>query len=58
MKKVVAIKNMFGEEVKLGNYEVIHIGKDYVAMKFKNYGFIKTFAPYDGYTITIEEVKE
>ena len=58
MKKVTAIKNLFGEKVKLENYEVIHIGKDYVTMKFKNYGFIKTFAPYDGYTVTIQEVEE
>lgn len=57
MKKVVAIKNMFGEFVNLNAYEVFYIGKDYVIMRFKNQGFMRTFAPYDGYIVYIEEVK-
>lgn len=54
-KKVTSIKNLFGDELPLDKMEIIHIGKDNVLAKFKGYGFIKNYGPWDGYTVTIEE---
>lgn len=57
MKKVKAIRNLFGENLPLEKMEILFVGTNYVMAKYKGYGFAKTYAPYDGYTVEFEEEK-
>lgn len=54
MKTVKSIKNLSGEELNIGAMVILATGENWVTAKFKNYGFIKTFAPWDGYTVEFE----
>ena len=56
MKKVLSIKNSFGEELPLHKMDIMFIGDDMVYAKFKGTGncFAKMYGPCDGYTVTIE----
>ena len=55
MKKVKAIKNLFGENLPIEKMEIFFVGTDYVLAKYKGYGFMKSYAPCDGYTVEFEE---
>jgi len=55
MKKIVSITDLFGDPVDLSIYDIIHIGTDYVVVKFKKHGFVQRFASCDGYTVIIRE---
>ena len=57
MKKVKAIKNLLGENLPIEKMEILFVGADYVLAKYKDYGFMKRYAPYDCYTIEFEEEK-
>ena len=57
MKKVKAIKDLFGENLPTEKMEFLFVGADYVLAKYKGYGFMKRYAPCDGYTIEFEEEK-
>lgn len=56
MKKVLSIKNSFGEELPLHKMDIMFVGDDMVYAKFKGTGncFAKMYGPCDGYTVTIE----
>lgn len=54
MKKVKTIKNLFGENLPLEKMEIFFVGADYVLAKYKGYGFMKRYAPCDGYTVEFE----
>jgi hypothetical protein len=55
MKKVKAIKNLFGENLAIEKMEVLCVGADYVFAKYQGYGPVKRYAPCDGYTVEFEE---
>jgi hypothetical protein len=55
MKKVKAIRTVFGENLPIEKMEIRFVGTDYVVASFKGYGFFVTYAPYDGYVIEFEE---
>ena len=54
MKKVIAIKDMFGKELPLEKLDIQFIVDNYVMVKYKNFGFTKVYGPWDGYTVIIE----
>ena len=55
MKKVKAIRNVFGENLPIEKMDIKFVGKDYVVATFKGFGIIKTYGPADGYIVEIEE---
>lgn len=55
MKKVKAIKNLFGESLSLEKMEIHFIGKNFVIANYKGFGFSKAYGPWDGYTVEFEE---
>ena len=55
MKKVKAIKDLFGENLPIEKMEILCVGADYVLAKYKGYGFMTRYAPCDGYTVEFEE---
>lgn len=55
MKKVKAIKNLFGENLPIEKMEILFVGVGYVLAKHKGYGFMKRYAPCDGYAVEFEE---
>lgn len=57
MKKVKAIKNLFGENLPIKKMEIRFVGENYVIANYKGYGFTKTYGPWDGYTVEFEEEK-
>lgn len=55
MKKVTAIiNNITNEKLPIEKMEIRFIGENYVMANFKGYGFAKTYGPWDGYTVVIE----
>ena len=54
MKKVKAIRNMFGENLPIEKMDIKFVDKDFVVANFKGFGIIKTYGPADGYTVEIE----
>jgi hypothetical protein len=54
MKKVKAIKTLFGENLPIEKMEILFVGTDYVLAKFKGYGFVERYAPCDGYIVEFE----
>ena len=55
MKKVIAIKDMFGKELPIEKMNIQFVGNNYVVANFKGFGFTKTYGPWDGYTVIIEK---
>ena len=55
MKKVKAITNYEGKKLKLEDMEILFVGADWVLAQYKGYGFMKRYAPCDGYTVEFEE---
>ena len=55
MKKVKGIKNLFGENLDIEKMEILFVGANYVLAKYQGYGFMKKYAPCDGYTVEFEE---
>ena len=54
MKKIKAIKNIIGENLPLEKMNIQFVGKDYVVANFIGFGFTKTYAPWNGYTVEFE----
>ena len=54
MKKVKAIKNLFGENLPIEKMDIKFVGKDFVIATFKNFGFTRNYGPADGYTVEFE----
>ena len=54
MKKVRAIKNIFGENLPIEKMNIQFVGKDFVMASFKGCGFTKVYGPADGYTVEFE----
>ena len=55
MKKVIAIKDMFGKELPIEKMNIQFVGNNYVVANFKGFGFTKTYGVWDGYTVIIEK---
>ena len=55
MKKVTAIRNMFGENLPIEKMDIKFVGKDFVVASYKGFGFVKTYGPCDGYTVEFEK---
>lgn len=55
MRKVIAIKDMFGEELPIEKMEFTFVGKDHAYGHYTGYGFDKMYGPWDGYTVITEE---
>lgn len=53
-KKVKAIKDLYGENLPIEKMDILFIGDNYVIARYKGYGFMKKYAPYDGYTVEFE----
>lgn len=54
MKTVKSIKNLSGEELNLNAMMILATGENWVMAKYKGYGFTKTYAPWNGYTVEFE----
>ena len=54
MKKVKAIRNMFGENLPIEKMDIKFVGDDFVVATYKGFGFLKTYGPADGYKIEFE----
>ena len=54
MKKVKAIRNLFGESLPVEKMEILFVGADYVLAKYRGCGFVKRYASCDGYTVEFE----
>lgn len=54
MRKVLSITNLFGEQIPLDRFNIHFVGENYVIGSFKNSGFVRTFGPWDGYTVVTE----
>ena len=55
MQKVKAIiKNTTGEHLPIEKMDIQFATTDYVLANYKGYGFSKVYAPFDGYTIILE----
>ena len=57
-RRVIEIRDMFGEKLPIEKMEFWFVGVDYAHGHFKGYGFDKCYAKYDGYTVITEEVKD
>ena len=57
MRKVIAIKDMFGKELPIEKMEFTFVGKNYAYGHYKGYGtcFAKVYGEADGYTVITEE---
>ena len=55
MKKVLEIRDLFGEKLPLDKMEIVHTGSNWVMARFIGYGFLSTYAPHDGYTVIFED---
>jgi hypothetical protein len=54
MKKVKSITDLFGNKLNVNEMDILFTGSDYVIAKYKGYGFVNTYAPFDGYTVEFE----
>ena len=54
VKSVKSIKTLSGEELNVSRMEILATGENWVMAKYKGYGFIKTYGPWDGYTVEFE----
>lgn len=54
MKKVKAIRNLFGENLPVEKMEILFVGADYVLAKYRGYGFVTRYASCDGYAVEFE----
>lgn len=54
MRKVKAIRNLFGENLPIEKMEIRFVGKNYVIANYKGYGFIRNYGPWDGYIVEFE----
>ena len=54
MKKIKAIKNVFGENLPIEKMDIKFVGNDYVIANFKGFGFTKNYGPANGYTVEFE----
>ena len=52
MKKIKAIKNIFGENLPIEKMNIQFVGKDFVMANIA--GFTKVYGPADGYTVEFE----
>ena len=57
-KVVKIINTMTKEEVKLEHYRFWWVGENRALAKIVGYGFDFDFAPYNGYTVITEKVKD
>lgn len=53
MKKVISIKNIFGQEIDLNKLDIQFIGKDFVIANYKGFGFTTNYSAANGYTVVI-----
>ena len=51
MKKVIAIKDINGNNLPIDKMEIIFVGKNFVTAKYKGFGIVKTYGAFDGYEI-------
>ena len=56
MYKVIAIRNMFNEEIDISNIEFTFVGEDYAIGHYKGSGFLKNYSKANCYTVITEKV--
>ncbi len=55
MRKVISIRDMWGNSLPLDKMEFIHVDEHNCLARYKGYGFIKNYQACDGYTVITEK---
>ena len=54
MKKLISIKDRNGNNLPIDKMDILFVGENYCIAKYKGFGFVKTYSPADGYTVTVK----